>query len=106
MRHLLYALFATARSSLKSQRELALENLALRQQLAVLKRTTKRCALTKADRAANRVFAAPKRKRLSSELGEVTAVRFTPPPQLRLLVASHGLRHRSSTLDALNQSKR
>jgi hypothetical protein len=34
MRHLLYALLATVRSSLKSQRELALENLALRQQLA------------------------------------------------------------------------
>ncbi len=42
MRHLLYALLATARSSLKSQRELALENLALRQQLAILHRKTKR----------------------------------------------------------------
>ena len=48
---LLYAMLATARSSLKSQRELALENLALRQQLAVLKRKTKRPKLTKADRA-------------------------------------------------------
>jgi putative transposase len=48
---LLYALLATARSSLKSQRELALENLALRQQLAVLKRKTKRPKLTNADRA-------------------------------------------------------
>jgi transposase InsO family protein len=47
---LLYALLATARSSLRSQRELALENLALRQQLAVLKRTSKRPTLTNADR--------------------------------------------------------
>ncbi|RLB49820.1 MAG: integrase [Deltaproteobacteria bacterium] len=51
MRHLLYALLATARSSLKPQRELALENLALRQQLAILHRKTKRPKLTKADRA-------------------------------------------------------
>ena len=51
MRHLLCALLATARSSLRSQRELALENLALRQQLAVLKRKTKRPQLTNADRA-------------------------------------------------------
>jgi hypothetical protein len=36
---------------LKSQRELALENLALRQQLAVLRRTTKRPELANADRA-------------------------------------------------------
>lgn len=43
-------LLATARSSLTSQRGLALENLALRRQLAVLKRTTKRPKLTKADR--------------------------------------------------------
>ena len=48
---LLYALLATARSSLRLQRELALENLALRQQLAILKRKTKRPNLTKADRA-------------------------------------------------------
>ncbi len=47
----LLALLATARSSMKSQRELALENLALRQQLAVLKRKTKRPRLTNADRA-------------------------------------------------------
>jgi transposase InsO family protein len=51
MLHLLYALLATARSSLRSQRELAIENLALRQQLAILKRTTKRPKLTNADRA-------------------------------------------------------
>jgi hypothetical protein len=49
MLHLLYVLLATARSSLKSQRELALENLALRQQLAVLKRKTKRTAQSVAD---------------------------------------------------------
>ena len=35
---LLYVLLATARSSLKAQRELALENLALRQQLAIVQR--------------------------------------------------------------------
>jgi hypothetical protein len=51
MIELLYALLATARSSLRSQRELALENLALRQQLAILKRKTKRPKLTNADRA-------------------------------------------------------
>ena len=51
MLHLLHALLATAQSSLRSQRELALENLSLRQQLAVLKRTTKRPTLTHADRA-------------------------------------------------------
>jgi hypothetical protein len=45
---LLYALFATAGSSLRPQRELALENLALRQQLAILKRKTKRPRLTQA----------------------------------------------------------
>ena len=51
MLHLLYALLTATRSSLRSQRELALENLALRQQLAVLKRTTQRPRLTHADRA-------------------------------------------------------
>jgi hypothetical protein len=51
MLHLLYALLATARSSLNSQRELALENLALRQQLAILQRKTQRPRLTRADRA-------------------------------------------------------
>ena len=49
MLHLLYALLATARSSLKPQ--LALENLALRQQLAIVQRKTKRPRLTQADRA-------------------------------------------------------
>jgi putative transposase len=51
MLHLLYALLATARSSLKPQRELALKNLALRQQLAIVQRKTKRSKLSKADRA-------------------------------------------------------
>ena len=50
MLHLLYALLAATRSSLRSQRELALENLALRQQLAVLKCTAKRPKLSTADR--------------------------------------------------------
>jgi hypothetical protein len=51
MLDLLYVLFATARSSLKPQRELALQNLALRQQLAIVQRKTKRPKLSKADRA-------------------------------------------------------
>ncbi|MGB5813030.1 MAG: helix-turn-helix domain-containing protein [Polyangiales bacterium] len=49
MLHLLYALLAATRSSLRSQRELALENLALRQQLAVLKSTAKRTKLSTTD---------------------------------------------------------
>jgi hypothetical protein len=49
MLHLLYALLTTARSSLNSQSELALENLALRQQLAIVQRKTKRPRLTRAD---------------------------------------------------------
>jgi transposase InsO family protein len=48
---LLCALLATASSSLRSQRELALENLALRQQLAIVHRKTKRPKLNQADRA-------------------------------------------------------
>jgi transposase InsO family protein len=51
MLHLLYVLLATARSSLRPQRELALENLALRQQLAIVQHKTKRPKLTQADRA-------------------------------------------------------
>ena len=51
MLHVLYALLKTARSSLRPQRELALENLALRQQLAIVQRKTKRPRLTQADRA-------------------------------------------------------
>jgi hypothetical protein len=50
MLHSLYALLGTARSSLKSQRGLALENLALRQQLAILHRKSKRPKLHEADR--------------------------------------------------------
>ena len=50
MLHLPHALFAAARASLRSQRELALDNLALRQQLAVRARKTKRPKLTNADR--------------------------------------------------------
>ena len=48
---LLYALFATARSSLRPQRELALENLALRQPLVLGKRKIQRPKLTQTDRA-------------------------------------------------------
>ncbi len=51
MLQLVYALLATARSSLKPQRELALQNLALRQQLAILHCKTKRPKLTRTDRA-------------------------------------------------------
>jgi len=40
MHHLLYALLATAGSSLKPQRELALQTLASGQQLAVVRRAT------------------------------------------------------------------
>jgi hypothetical protein len=40
MVHLLYALLATAGPSLKPQRELALQTLALRQQLAIVRRAT------------------------------------------------------------------
>ena len=45
------SLLLTGSSLLKTQRELALENLALRQQLAVLNRSTKRTKLNNADRA-------------------------------------------------------
>jgi transposase InsO family protein len=48
---LLYALLASGRSSLRPRRELTVENLALRQQLAILKRKTQRPKLTQADRA-------------------------------------------------------
>ncbi len=40
MLHLLYVLLATARASLKPQRELALQTLASRQQLAIVRRAT------------------------------------------------------------------
>ncbi len=51
MLNLLLALLSTARSGLRSRRELVLENLALRQQLAVLGRRAKRPKLTRGDRA-------------------------------------------------------
>src|SRR5262245_48525199 len=51
MRTLLLTVLAAARLSLKSRRALALENLALRQQLAVLRRQAKRPKLSRADRA-------------------------------------------------------
>jgi putative transposase len=51
MLDLLKSLLLTGTSLLKTQRELALENLALRQQLAVLSRSTKRAKLNNADRA-------------------------------------------------------
>jgi len=46
MLELTFGLLSTARSSFKGQRELAPENLALRQQLAILKRNTNRPRLT------------------------------------------------------------
>jgi putative transposase len=48
---LLLNLFATLRSALRTLAELALENLALRQQLAALHRSTSRVRLRRADRA-------------------------------------------------------
>ena len=51
MLNLLCLLLATARSSLRSRRALALENLALRQQLAVLGRRVTRPKLSPIDRA-------------------------------------------------------
>ena len=48
---LLRALLEAAVSALKSQRSLAFENLVLRQQLAVLRRSTKRPKLSPIDRA-------------------------------------------------------
>jgi putative transposase len=51
MRTLVLAMLAAARSSLQSRRALALENLALRQQLVVLRRHAKRPTLSRADRA-------------------------------------------------------
>ena len=51
MLDLLKSLLLAGTSLWKTKRELALENLALRQQLAVMKRSTKRVKLTNADRA-------------------------------------------------------
>jgi transposase InsO family protein len=50
MRKFLFAMVAVAQSSLKSRRALALENLALRQQLAVLRRHATRPKLSRGDR--------------------------------------------------------
>ena len=57
MRKLVLAMLSAARSSLKSRRELALENLALRQQLAVLRRPAQRPKLSRADRSFGVVLA-------------------------------------------------
>ena len=51
MARLLHVILLTAISALKTQRALALENLALRQQLAVLRQKTKRPRITNVDRA-------------------------------------------------------
>jgi hypothetical protein len=51
MLNLLCLVLTSALANLKSRRDLALENLALRQQLAVLGRRTKRPKLTWVDRA-------------------------------------------------------
>jgi len=80
---LLSALLATARSSLKSQHALALENLALRQQLAILQRRTKRPRLTKTDRA----FWVALSHLWTGWQGTLIVVK----PQDRHLVASQGL---------------
>jgi hypothetical protein len=48
---MLQALFATTLSSFKTQEELAIENLALRQQLAILKRASPKPRLTAAERS-------------------------------------------------------
>ena len=61
MLDLIFTFLATAKSSLKPRRDLALEILALRQQLAILKRSAKRPRLTRTDRAfwvaLSRIFA-------------------------------------------------
>ena len=80
---LLSALLATARSNLKSQHVLALENLALRQQLAILRRRTKRPQLTKTDRA----FWVALSRLWTGWQGTLIVVK----PQTRHLVASQGL---------------
>jgi putative transposase len=50
MRNLLASLYDCLRATLKSRRDLAVENLALRQQLAVLKRSQTRLNIKQSDR--------------------------------------------------------
>src|ERR1700694_1817372 len=50
MRNLLFSVYVCLRSFLKERRDLSLENLALRQQLAVLKRSQKRLKIKQQDR--------------------------------------------------------
>ena len=50
MKYLLSVLFSLVRSTIKERRDLALENLALRQQLAALKRKHGRPAIENKDR--------------------------------------------------------
>ena len=50
MTNLLLALLGTLRALFRTQRDLALENLALRQQLAVLRSTSQRVRLSAVDR--------------------------------------------------------
>ncbi|MCM3900750.1 MAG: hypothetical protein ND866_03515 [Pyrinomonadaceae bacterium] len=50
MRNLLVSVYACLRAILKERRDLALENLALRQQLAVLKRSQTRLKIEQSDR--------------------------------------------------------
>ena len=51
MLNLIHAFIGAVLSSLRARHQLALENLALRQQLGVLRRSVKRPRLTNADRA-------------------------------------------------------
>jgi hypothetical protein len=51
MTNMLHSLITSLRSGFKSHRELALQNLVLRQRLAVLTRSAKRAKITAADRA-------------------------------------------------------
>jgi hypothetical protein len=56
MSSLLLNLFGTLRSALRTRAELAFENLALRQQLASLRRTTPRVRLRPTTSATSRLF--------------------------------------------------
>jgi transposase InsO family protein len=90
MIHLVYALLATTRSSLRSQRELALENLALRQQLAMKSRNRSgrprvdaaiRTLVTRMARE-NPTLGAPRIRgellKLGFEVSEATVSRYMP----------------------------